>query len=232
MPKALVVEAEKCTSCGTCVLKCAMAHSDLADLADAVAAEAPPQPRIYLEPASGGGVPVQCRQCVDAPCTQICPVGAIQRGDDDSPVLIDAETCTGCTLCTLVCPFGVIEMSNAAKLAVKCDQCAARPDAPGRPACAEACPTGAIVFVDIDDPLRQQRGCQDQQVTAEIGGHSGAAEADVKTVPCELCGADVGPAKQLAFARKKLPQDVAVSNVCRRCRRHLTAAAVAGAAHP
>jgi len=227
MPKALVIEAEKCVSCGTCVLKCAMAHSECEALLEAVAAEAPPQSRIHLEATDSGGVPVQCRQCVDAPCTMICPVNAIKRDDPDSPVLVDAEVCTGCKLCTLVCPFGVIEMSNAAKLAVKCDQCVSRADAPGTPACAEACPTKAIAFVEVDDSVRQRRGCEDQQVTAELGAHAAAAAGEEKTVACELCGEKAGPTKQIAFARKKLPDDVTVGNVCPSCRRRLTAAAVA-----
>ncbi len=218
MRKAIVIDAEKCLTCGTCILHCAWAHGDGSDSG--------PQPRNYLEPIAGGGLPVQCRQCDDAPCTIICPKDALSRADADAPVVLDPDACIGCGMCTLVCPFGVIDVSID-KVAFKCDQCLLRPDKPGVPACAEACPTDAIEFVEIDEALSRRRQKEAEQVIAESAEHTDAAAEGVKTVACELCGQTVGKAKQLEVVRKKMPEGAVVPNICPKCRRRRTAAAAA-----
>ncbi|AKB22356.1 CO dehydrogenase iron-sulfur protein CooF [Methanosarcina sp. WH1] len=45
----------------------------------------------------------------------------------------------------MVCNYGVIGRQKEARVAVKCDLC------PGReiPACVEACPTNALVFLEV-----------------------------------------------------------------------------------
>ena len=43
MTKMIVVNEERCMACKTCVLQCAMAHTDAKTLAEAVASANPPQ---------------------------------------------------------------------------------------------------------------------------------------------------------------------------------------------
>lgn len=101
----------------------------------------------------------------------ICPSEAIYRETDLGPVLIDADRCIGCKMCIVACPFGVIEFSPDGGVAVKCDQCIERTAAGEDPACVEACPTRALVFVDIDEYNRRKRQAAAQQLQAaeEIG---------------------------------------------------------------
>jgi len=51
----------------------------------------------------------------------------------------------GCKVCTIACPFGhrQLRFKTPAKCR-KCDLCG------GHPACSEACPTGAITYIDAD----------------------------------------------------------------------------------
>ena len=211
------------------MIECAMAHADAETLAEAINADIPPRPRVHVEPLGERGMPMQCRHCEDAPCTLVCPKDAIARLSPDAPVLIDADACSGCTFCVLVCPFGAVEMSAGKKPAVKCDLCIERAEAGDPPACVDACPTNALALAEIDEPLRQRRIEQDKRVAESNAQHAGEAEGEGKTVPCEICGADVAPRKQLEFVRKKLGEKWVVPNVCPSCRRARAAVMLAAA---
>jgi carbon-monoxide dehydrogenase iron sulfur subunit len=157
MPKVIVVNEERCLACNSCMIACAMAHTEAETLVEALGAASPPQPRVYVESAGAYGVPLQCRHCEDPPCIAICPSGAIDHASPDGPVLLDQERCIGCKFCMLVCPFGVIALSRDGKAMIKCDLCVERTEAGELPACVAACPTGALKFVDLDEHLRRRR---------------------------------------------------------------------------
>jgi formate dehydrogenase iron-sulfur subunit len=95
-----------------------------------------------------------CKHCVNAPCLEVCPTGAIMRTEFDS-VYIQEPVCNGCRDCVSACPFGVIHMSgleNEGKgTAKKCTLCYDRLQHGLTPACAQACPTESIQFGPIAD---------------------------------------------------------------------------------
>ena len=133
-----------------------------------------PQPRVHVEArAGGGGLPLQCRHCEDAPCVAVCPTSALHREDPLGPVLIDADKCIGCSYCLMVCPFGVIERSRDGRVMIKCDQCFERTRAGEDPACVAACPTRGLRFVELDEYLRQRRRQAAERVT-EVARPAGA----------------------------------------------------------
>lgn len=228
MAKMIVVDHERCLACGTCVVACAMAHTDAATLAEAAVAEKPPQSRVHLVALGDFGMPMQCRHCQDAPCMMICPKEAISRSSPDAPVLIDPELCIGCRFCILVCPFGIIEMSRQAKAVVKCDLCIQRTTEGEPPACVAACPTSALRFVELDETLCKKRRDEARRIAeSDVLQSREDPEAGQKKVACALCGREVAPAKQLQRIREKLPDHVHVPNVCHRCRRAAAAAMLA-----
>jgi formate dehydrogenase iron-sulfur subunit len=86
-----------------------------------------------------------CKHCVNAPCLEVCPTGAILRTEFDT-VYINEPACNGCRDCISACPFGVIHASEERKVAQKCTFCYDRLQHGLTPACAQACPTQSIVF--------------------------------------------------------------------------------------
>jgi len=150
---------EKCLGCHSCELSCAVAHGGC-DLFTAAGRGLTLRPRNRVVAAAGITMPVQCRQCEDAPCAFACPSGAIQQ--KAGMVSIQEKSCIGCKVCVMVCPFGAISVKAESDsglagrtnrgVARKCDLC----QGTGReePACIEACPTKAISLVDLDQ-LRQ-----------------------------------------------------------------------------
>jgi anaerobic carbon-monoxide dehydrogenase iron sulfur subunit len=153
-------DAGKCLGCHNCELACAVAHGGV-DLHRAALERRTLRPRTKVVSAAGITMPVQCRQCEDAPCAFACPTGSIQQLA--GRVAIREKSCLGCKVCLMVCPFGAITVKTEAGalapdgrtnrgVARKCDLCADT----GRktPACQEACPTKAISLIDPEE-LRQ-----------------------------------------------------------------------------
>jgi formate dehydrogenase iron-sulfur subunit len=91
-----------------------------------------------------------CKHCVQAPCLEVCPTGAITRTEFDT-VVIQSNACNGCRDCISACPFGVIELNPASGTAQKCTLCYDRLQAGMEPACSQACPTQSIQFGKIND---------------------------------------------------------------------------------
>nr|WP_319515820.1 4Fe-4S dicluster domain-containing protein [uncultured Cohaesibacter sp.] len=158
--KIIYVDPQKCLGCHSCEFSCAMAHSastsmfDVEAMKDAVS-------RTHVVRVDDINVPMQCRHCEDAPCTKVCPTGALRQAEGQGSVSINEQSCIGCKLCSMVCPFGVIsvvarpdQQANATSnnaIATKCDLCEEWRAQNGETetACEKACPTDAIKLVDL-----------------------------------------------------------------------------------
>jgi tetrathionate reductase subunit B len=93
-------------------------------------------------------VPKLCNHCDDAPCVQVCPVGATFK-TQDGVVLVDKEYCVGCRYCIQACPYGARFLHPETHTAEKCTFCYHRLVKGLVPACVEVCPTGARVFGEL-----------------------------------------------------------------------------------
>jgi formate dehydrogenase iron-sulfur subunit len=106
-----------------------------------------------------------CKHCVEAPCLEVCPTGAIIRTEFDT-VVIQSDVCNGCRVCIAACPFGVIEINPASNTAQKCTLCYDRLQAGLVPACAQACPTESIQFGTIAE-LKERARARVRQLQAQ-----------------------------------------------------------------
>ncbi len=116
----------------------------------------------------------QCMHCTDAACVAVCPTGALSKNGKGF-VAVDVDKCNGCGYCTQFCPFGVPHLSNFnlvttdAKVA-KCTFCQDKIQAgTGGPSCAEACPTGALVWGRRGDLLDKAKARVSELISE---GHS------------------------------------------------------------
>ncbi|MBI5815496.1 MAG: 4Fe-4S dicluster domain-containing protein [Nitrospinae bacterium] len=105
--------------------------------------------------------PKSCLHCADAPCVEVCPTNASHKRLEDGVVLVNYGDCIGCKYCSWACPYGCREFDAAEGVMKKCTLCvdriydAALPEEERKPACALACPSGARIFGDINDPASE-----------------------------------------------------------------------------
>jgi Fe-S-cluster-containing dehydrogenase component len=156
----MAIDIKKCVGCYNCFLTCRdeYAGNDYPGYSAA-------------QPMSGGNwlrlneiergqyphvkvdhVPVLCSHCDSAACVKLDQTGAIYRRADGI-VLIDPEKAKGNKELVKTCPYRRIEWNEELQVAQKCTFCAHLLDAgESEPRCVESCPSGALVFGDLDDP--------------------------------------------------------------------------------
>ena len=72
---------------------------------------------------------------------------------EDGIIIIDPEKAKGQEAIVNACPYRVIYWNAEKQVPQKCTLCAHRLDEGAKqPRCVESCPTGALVFGDLDDP--------------------------------------------------------------------------------
>ena len=76
-----------------------------------------------------------------------CIAHALSYDAKTGRVLHDKDKCTGCWMCVMVCPYGAIRDNKKLKVPVRCDFCADTDE----PRCINACPVGAIMFLEEDE---------------------------------------------------------------------------------
>lgn len=102
--------------------------------------------------------PKSCMHCEDAPCVTVCPTGASYKRAEDGIVLVNADHCIGCKLCSWACPYGAREFDEDEGVMKKCTLCVDRiynenlPIESRQPACVTTCPANARSFGDLGDP--------------------------------------------------------------------------------
>jgi phenylacetyl-CoA:acceptor oxidoreductase subunit 1 len=174
----MVIDQSKCNGCGHCVDACRAENDVSPDQAwtRIIALDPVGEQELYL--------PMPCMHCADAPCVDICPVGASSYRPDGI-VMMDYDKCIGCRYCQLACPYNArvfnwkafTEENPAVPtwgepgverrprgVVEKCSFCYQRidrglemgltpgVDAEATPACVVACPPGARIFGDLNDP--------------------------------------------------------------------------------
>jgi formate dehydrogenase iron-sulfur subunit len=87
-----------------------------------------------------------CMHCADPGCLKACPAPGAIIQYANGIVDFHQENCIGCGYCITGCPFNVPRISQEDNKAYKCSLCSDRVAVGQAPACAKACPTGAIQF--------------------------------------------------------------------------------------
>lgn len=160
---AMVIDLARCDGCGLCTKACQEQH--FTGEQEWI--------KVFELPNDDGTVsyfPRPCMQCENAPCLNVCPVGATFNNKNGT-VLIDHERCIGCRLCMAACPYGARSFNwgepenppgaTFAKYSPeypvphrrgtveKCMFCAHNAKDGKLPVCASACSMNAIWFGDL-----------------------------------------------------------------------------------
>lgn len=144
-----LIDLRKCIGCRTCQVAC-KAENDVPlgvyrTWVKEVEKGTYPKVRRHF-------TPILCNQCEKPACTTVCPVIATYSMPNGI-VAIDPHRCIGCRYCMAACPYSVRYVHPTRNVAEKCDFCWPRVrDGFGPPACVSACPTGVMVFGDLNDP--------------------------------------------------------------------------------
>ena len=151
MKNTLVIDLDRCSGCDSCVAACKMENQmNLGVVRNHVSAIGPtgtfPDIEMYW-------LPMQCQQCENPGCIEVCPTGASYRDEETGIVLVNAEDCIGCESCLTGCPYGVRQLNPKTNTIEKCTLCFQRKnDENWVPACVHNCCCGARTFGDLDDP--------------------------------------------------------------------------------
>ena len=176
MPRSINATIDRCVGCHTCEIACAQEHSGGMSLEEIALSGKRPGYRINIESFEGKPIPITCRQCEEPACLYACPTGAIYRLSAGKPVLVDDESCIGCSMCVQACPFGMMSMRPGGKVAIKCDLCMRRLADGLPPACVESCPTDTLEFSAEETQNRKKRlDTAARLVSAQKGANSEVA---------------------------------------------------------
>ncbi len=156
--RAVLVDTTRCAGCRSCEAACAEANGlpGPAMAGDERVFEAKRETdqraftvvnRYTVAKDDVRFIKTQCMHCVDPACVSACPVRALEK-TASGPVAYTGSRCLGCRYCMLSCPFGVpkFEYDKPVPYVKKCTFCAERQAQGLPPACADACPTGALAF--------------------------------------------------------------------------------------
>ena len=152
---AMLVDVSKCVGCWWCYAACKQYNGF-----PEVIKPDPEKPPELASQTWSTLVPVKkdeewhfrkqaCMHCTEAACVEVCPTGALSYNSLGF-VQYERGLCSGCGYCVEFCPFSVPQLESNRMIDVgvvdKCTFCIDRVTAGQQPACAEACPMGAIKF--------------------------------------------------------------------------------------
>lgn len=151
----MLYDATKCVGCNACTNACRQWNKTEPELDPDGLYDAPQELtadtwtliQLYQGEDGTSFVKRQCMHCVDPACVSGCPVHALQKSAE-GPVTYDPKRCIGCRYCMYTCPYHVprFQWKEVIPVVSKCTLCVDRVADGKQSACAERCPTGALIW--------------------------------------------------------------------------------------
>lgn len=213
-------DLNKCVGCQACIVGCAIENAGRFDQ--------PLRKVLISNNLHIGGIAriflsLACNHCMEPLCEQNCPARAYTIDKSLGTVVHHAERCIGCKYCTWVCPYDAPVFNPGKGTIEKCTFCNHRISEGHSPACAEACPTGALGFALLHPPVNLVSGFPETGINPSIQliplrdhtplalpGGPGYAESEPGAKPTGGQGPTIFPAhhntdadRVISFHRKK-----------------------------
>ena len=155
----MIIDVAKCHDCNNCFLSCKDEYIGNDFLPYSVAQPWHGQRWMNIMRKERGQyplvdvayLPTPCMHCDDAPCIRAAKDGAVYKRDD-GVVIIDPEKAKGQNDLVDSCPYGAIWWNSDKAVPQKCTFCVhLLEDGWDKPRCVQACPTGAIEVIYVED---------------------------------------------------------------------------------
>jgi Fe-S-cluster-containing dehydrogenase component len=196
----MIIDINKCNGCYNCFLACkdeytgneyqpysAALPNDSKPFMKVIEKEMGQCPKVKVD-----YVAMPCLQCEDAQCVKMATDGEVYRRDDGI-VIIDPEKAKGRREIVTYCPHRFISYNEAADVAQKCTFCVhLLENGAKEPRCVEACPSGALLFGDLDDPDSEISKAKASAPTQELNPSYGLKSGVVyRNLPGRLIAGEV-----------------------------------------
>jgi Fe-S-cluster-containing dehydrogenase component len=146
MTQGFIFNTDKCVGCSACTAACVLENKwDF-------------KPRLIysfnseaITPLTPVNISLACNHCKEAVCMKGCPTASYFREPLTGAIVIDDSKCIGCRYCQWNCPYDAPKFNREKRIIGKCNLCYQALYEDRLPACAVACPTGALKFGKLSE---------------------------------------------------------------------------------